>query len=303
MATAQATALPPNLQIHASDRLGLTIFFAVVLHSLIILGISFAQPDEEKPPEKLPGLDVTLVQSKTDTEIKDADFRANENQEGGGKSSEAERAASPIEPIVATGKPGEVAVFNDQIFVPEASEKSRMEVITAFKSDKKLVTQDNTKEVKSNSDNKTAAQLLTANKEIAQTSAELALLQQKYKKRKNRAFMSAATMASKYASYEDSWRKKIEQTGTLNFPDKARRQKLSGDVRVSVTIRKDGTVVNIKVTKFSGHKVLDDAASRIVKLAAPFSPFPKNLADEFDELTIVRTFQFLQGSKLQTRAN
>ena len=300
MATAQATDLPPSLQIHASDRLGLTIFFAVVMHSLVILGISFTQPDQEKPPEKLPGLDITLVQSKTDKAIEDADFLANEAQEGGGKDQEAERASAPVEPIVATGKPGEVAVPNELIFVPDASEKSRMEIMTATKSDKKIFTEQNTKEVLSKPNQQTSAELITFNKEIAQASAELGQLRRKYKNRPKKKFTSAATMKYKYASYEDSWRKKIEQIGTLHFPTKAKTRKLSGNVRVSVTVRKDGSVKDIQITKFSKHKILDDAAYRIVKLAAPFPPFPESLANDIDEWVITRTFQFLQSSKLRT---
>jgi protein TonB len=302
MATAHATDLPPQLQIHASDRLGLTIFFAVVLHSLIILGISFAQPDQEKPPEKLPGLEVTLVQSKSDKKVDDADFLAQEDQEGGGKDAEAQRAASPVQAVVATGQAGEVSEQVMQIFVPKESEKSRMQVLTAKKSAEEIASEENTKEIDSAKDLSTAAQLLTFNKEIAKQSAEVDQLRRKYKKRKRSKVIAAATAKYQYASYEESFRRNIERIGTLNFPDQAKRRKLSGNVRVAVTLAKDGSLVSVKVTKFSGHKVLDDAAVRFVKMAT-FEQFPEDIASELDELTIVRTFQFLPGNKLRTRAN
>jgi len=83
---AAITANRPNVT--SGDRLSLTVFFAVVMHSLIILGISFDAADRSQPLQKLPGLEVTLVQSKADKDIEDADFLAQANQEGGGDTEE-----------------------------------------------------------------------------------------------------------------------------------------------------------------------------------------------------------------------
>lgn len=300
MATAQQTQLPPELTIHASDRLGLTIFFAVVFHSLVILGISFSQPDKEKPPEKLPGLEVTLVQSMTDKEVKNADFLAQEVQEGGGKDKEAERASSPVDPIVATGQAGEITEMVAQLFVPESSKKSDKEILTAEEAEAKIQSETNTKDIDTQQDNASKAQLLTINNEIARQSAEIDRLRQKYKDRGRTKVIAAATAKYEYAEYEEHFRSTIERIGTLRFPEEAKRRKLSGDVRVSVTIAKDGSLVDVKVIKFSGKQILDDAAVRFVKMAAPFKPFDEKIAAETDNLVIIRTFQFLTGSTLRT---
>ena len=69
---------------------------------------------------------------------------------------------------------------------------------------------------------------------------------------------------------------------------------------MSVTIASDGSVRDIKITKFSGHKVLDDAAVRIVKMAAPYARFPEEISKDYDELVIVRTWQFLSGQRIRT---
>ena len=106
----------PNVT--SGDRLSLTIFFAVVMHSLIILGISFDAADRTKPPEKLPGLEVTLVQSKTDKDIEDADFLAQASQEGGGDSLEKARPSSPVTPVVPTGEAGEVKELVPETRIP-----------------------------------------------------------------------------------------------------------------------------------------------------------------------------------------
>jgi len=301
---ASATELPPQLVVQANDRLGLTIFFAVVMHSLIILGISFSQEDKTKPPEKLPGLEVTLVQSKIDKDIEDADFMAQENQMGSGADAESERASSPVEPLVATGQVGEVTEIITQIFVPEESEKRDKELLTADKSKDKMLSDADSKEVDTKSDSKATAQLLTISKEIAKQSAEIDQLKKKYKKHKNFPYLGAHTKKSQTAQYEEMFRKEVERIGTLHFPDAAKRSSMAGNVRVLVRINKDGTLYQVKVTKFSGKKILDDAAVRFVKMAK-FPPIPDTVVGSDDGVTIVRTFQFIPGGsgKFKTHAN
>jgi len=301
---ASATELPPQLIPQANDRLGLTVFFAVVMHSLIILGISFTQEDKPKAPEKLPGLEVTLVQSRTDKDVDDADFMAQENQMGGGDDAKSERAASPVEPLVATGQVGEVTQIITQIFVPESSEKSDKEILTVDKSDDKMKSEQDSKELDTKEDLAATAQLLTISKEIAKQSAEIDQLRMKYKKHKNFPYLGAHTKKSQTAQYEEMFRKEVERIGTLNFPDQAKRQNMDGNVRVLVKINKDGTLYEVKVTKFSGKKILDDAAVRFVKMAK-FPPIPDTVVGSGDGVTIVRTFQFIPGGtgQLKTHAN
>jgi protein TonB len=303
MATiAQTPAQLANIK--ADDRLGLTVFFAVVLHSLIILGISFAQPEKKNPPEKLPGLEVTLVQSKTEKKVEQADFLAQATQEGGGNSEEQVRPTSAVEPLVATGQVGEVSQLTPQTVLPQQMERSRMQIMTTTRSDESVASEKDKPDLPTEQLEEATAQLMMVNKEIARQSAEIDVMRQAYASRPKKKFLSAKTKEYKWASYEESWRNKIERIGTLNFPDSARRSRLSGDVRASVTIRADGTVKEVKITKYSGHKVLDDAVKRIVKMASPYAAFPPELREEYDEVVIVRTWQFIAGGgrgKLTTR--
>jgi len=306
---ASTTELPPQLVVQANDRLGLTVFFAVVMHSLIILGISFTGEDKPKVPEKLPGLEVTLVQSRTDNEIVDADFLAQENQQGNGQDEKAERASSPVEPLVATGQVGEVTQLITQIFVPESSEKKDKELLTVDKSTDKMKSDQDSKELDTKKDIGQTAQLLTISKEIAKQSAEINQLKAKYKKHKNFLnVLGANAKKAQTAEYEEMFRKEVERIGTLNFPDQARRQNMAGNVRVLARINKDGTLYEVKVTKYSGKKTLDDAAVRFVKMAK-FPPIPDSVVGSHDGITIVRTFQFIPGdskghrSSLRTHKN
>ena len=96
--------------------------------------------------------------------------------------------------------------------------------------------------------------------------------------------------------YFEAWRRKVERVGNLNYPDAARARSLYGSLRLLVAIVPDGSLRDVRVLESSGHRVLDDAALRIVRLAAPFAPFPPEMRRDTDVLEIVRTWQFRASS-------
>lgn len=96
------------------------------------------------------------------------------------------------------------------------------------------------------------------------------------------------------------WINRVERIGNLNYPDSARRQQLSGTLILDVVINSEGQLVKTDLRQSSGHKTLDDAAQRIVKLAAPYSPFPAKLKQEADVIHITRSWEFLSHSQLRT---
>ena len=293
-------AISPNIT--SGDRLGLTIFFAIVVHSLLILGVSFSQFDRTKRPEKLPGLEITLVQTQTDKKIEDADFLAQAAQEGGGDSTEVEKAASPTEAVVPTGEIGEVTEIVPETEIATSPDPQNKEILTATReSEFKIAVQEASPDLPTKQKNVTSKQLLKQSKEMARLSAEVDVSRKVTSNKPKKKFITAQTKEFRFANYEESWRKKVERIGTMNFPDEAIRSRLTGNVRMSVTIKSDGSVKNIKITKYSGHKVLDDAAVRIVKMAAPYARFPDNIRKDYDEIVIVRTWQFLPGNRLKTK--
>lgn len=93
------------------------------------------------------------------------------------------------------------------------------------------------------------------------------------------------------AYYLDAWRRKVERIGQINYPQEAREQQLYGTLRLLVSIEPDGTLRDVRLLASSGHEVLDEAAMRIVRLAAPFAPFPPAM-QELDLLEIDRTWRF-----------
>ena len=300
MASIQDSIAAPRPPIGYGDRLGLTVFLAVVLHSLVILGISFDLTDPTQPPEKLPGLEVTLVQSKTEKEIEKADFLAQANQQGGGDTQEKVRPSTPAPPKVVTGEQGEVRERTPETPPPASPEPQRQEILTAAQSEQKISAAIAVPEA-APKQQLSAAQLLSRSKEIAALSAEIDQTQRMFARQPKREYITASTKEYRFASYEEAWRAKVERVGRINFPDEAKRQKLSGSLIMAVVIRADGSIKSIDIRQSSKHKILDDAAVRIVRLAAPFARFSKDIRKDVDELVITRTWVFEAGRRFSAR--
>ncbi len=144
-----------------------------------------------------------------------------------------------------------------------------------------------------------AGQLLASrNQEIAQLTARIEDGARDYAMQPRRRAISASTREYKYAHYLEAWRRKVERIGNLNYPEDAKRLGLHGSLILQVAVRADGTVASVRVVHSSGFEVLDKAAVRIVKLAAPYAPFPPDISAETDILDITRTWQFLSSNHL-----
>ena len=137
--------------------------------------------------------------------------------------------------------------------------------------------------------------------EIASLSAQVTESAQNYAQRPRQKFISARTQEYKYASYMEAWRTKVERIGNLNYPDEAKRRNLSGSLILDVALNPNGSINNITLRRSSGEQILDNAAIRIVKLAAPYGPFPADIKKEVDILHITRTWQFLPDNRLLSK--
>lgn len=98
-----------------------------------------------------------------------------------------------------------------------------------------------------------------------------------------------------FAYYLESWRRKVERIGKLNYPRQARAERITGSLRLRVTIDAEGVLRDVRVVHSSGHRLLDDAALRIVRLAAPYAPFSSAMRETTDVLEIERTWRFLNS--------
>ncbi|WP_137819319.1 energy transducer TonB [Pseudomonas sp. 2FG] len=295
-----AAALPPELSaagVRPADRLGFTLFLAAALHVALILGISFTLAE---PSQISKTLEITLSTFKSKEKPKQADYLAQDNQQGSGT---LEHKAAP--------KTTEQALFQGKAVkrtTPPAAPRhtTRQEApkaAVATRTPQRQKTPVKREQAKPEPQTRPAptfdSEQLSA--EISSLEAELAQDQQLYAKRpKIHRLNAASTMRDKGAWYKDEWRKKVERVGNLNYPDEARRQRIYGNLRLLVSINHDGSLYEVQVLESSGQPLLDQAALRIVRLAAPFSPFSGDLA-EFDRLEIIRTWRFERGDHLSSK--
>lgn len=131
--------------------------------------------------------------------------------------------------------------------------------------------------------------------EIASLEARFDAQQQAYaRKPRVMRVTAASTLKSSNAWYVQNWVSKVTRVGNINYPNEARRAGVYGTLRMLVSMQKDGTIKEVAILQSSGSRLLDDAAIRIVRMAAPFPPFPDEMRKNVDELEIIRTWSFQQ---------
>jgi protein TonB len=274
----------------ANERLATAIFVAALLHGLVILGVRFSAPFTGDEP--LPTLEILLVPAGPDDPQAnlDAAYLAQRTQKGTGTGDEVrrsslpearpeERAASPaLEPDAESVDPlepeGSVSVLAGRSLDAErlavgAEPQLQAPVFQA----------------------QPAPSAPTVGLNAAVADRELYL-------RGDRAAdgsLLADTRESAIAAYLDGWKRRIERVGTINFPNEARRRSMSGNPVLEVAIRADGSLESVMVRRTSGHRELDNAAVGIVRLAAPFDPFPAALRERYPVLRFAYEWQFLDG--------
>jgi len=271
------------------ERFGFTMFMSVCIHVMLILGVGFTLVSERSP---LNSLAVTLARYRSAEAPEDADFIAQANQQGSGSE---EAALAPATPFDSRFNADEIREISD--FLEERP--------TSPLRSEDLVARDNPAAPALNSTLDTPqplpdiGEMTPAELSAAASSlqAQLDLRRQEYAKRPRRyTISSASTREDRDAQYLDNWRKRIEAIGNLNYPQQATAQGIYGTLRLMVALNPDGTVNDIRILRSSGERVLDEAAVRIVRLAAPFEAFPPDMRANVDVLEIIRTWQFHQGN-------
>ena len=290
---------PLTPTISPADRLGLTLFFAGAFHALVILGISF-DIDKLLPRDIPLSIEITLVHSKTEESPDKADYLAQANQKGGGNVKEKMRPSSPVSNPRPTDEKGDAEQSLPMMSPPPQPVSESKKIMTATVDSQQKVDEPEQSPQPPTPEAPSAAELMSRSREIARLSAEIRQKQQAYAKMPREKYITANTRESLYAAYQDAWRQKVERIGNLNYPDQAKNQNLSGSLLLDVAINPDGSLKNIRVERSSGHKVLDDGAIRIVRMAAPFAPLPPEIRKEVDVLHITRIWQFHDNNSLQT---
>jgi len=141
------------------------------------------------------------------------------------------------------------------------------------------------------------AEPLRASLSISRLEAQIAREVLAYNQRPRRQFIGARTEEYRFARYVEEWRQRVERLGNRHYPDEA-KGRIYGSLKLAVAINADGSVERIEVSRSSGEKILDQAAVRAVRLAAPFPPFPSDIRRDTDVLDIVRTWNYTRSDRL-----
>ncbi len=287
---------PAAAQITDHDRLGLTFFLVAIFHGIIILGVTFSMAPAAENPQS-PTLDVIIVQTQNPSENKDAKYLAQITQQGGGDSTEKVRPRDMFTAPTLARDPG-MALETSVQQVASLNQPSTQKLLHQAKADYQIQTEKKISEpVERNSEQKQNRQQM----QTARLAEELSPIIENAAERPKVKFMNSSTKEFLPARYMRDWINRVERIGNLNYPDQARRNRLSGTLILDVTISASGKLLKTELRRSSGHQILDDAAQRIVKLAAPFSAFPEKLKQEADVIHITRSWEFLASNQMRSQ--
>ena len=264
------------------DRLSFTLFLAASLHAALILGVGFTAGMDLAPS---PTIEITLAQY-SDPEPEDAEFAAQANQLGSGTEAELMEMTTDQE-----------ADFQDNVFQEVAAETLSAREAQLLEKRELLTSLTNPDDAVPTKDEMLVEPVdapLTQNydalaKEIASLEARIALERQALAKAPRvKRLTSVSTKTADEAAYLNMWRQKVERIGNANYP----AGDLHGNLRMLVVINWDGKLKDIRILESSGHRDLDEAALRIVRIASPFQDFPVEMRKKYDQLEIIRTWKF-----------
>lgn len=280
-------------------RFQYAILVSVVLHAIGLFGVTIRPPDLSRLNSIAPPLEVVLVNAKSTSRPYRADVLAQHNLDGGGNTDLDRRAKSPL-PVTRNDR--QTSELTMESLRVQQIEKEAKKLMTQVKSLAEADTTSTT-QPQPQAETKVApntADIMSKGLQIARLEAQISKDWDAYQKRPRRRFIGARTQEFRFARYVEDWRLKVERVGTLNYPQAARDQKIYGSLQLTVSIKADGEVEKIEINRSSGQKILDDAALRIVHLAAPYAAFPVDITKDTDILSITRTWTFARSDQLFT---
>jgi len=281
-----------RLGLAASMQVALVASLAVHLFLVLGLGIRFLPIPRWDAPHNV--MDVVLVNSRTAEKPQKADALAQANLAGGGNTDQKQRASSPFPNVEPRQPSPELRAAEDRV---RQLENEAKELMTRMKAKSQVVPVESPAETAAKTDME-ARDLVDKSLEIARLEAQIRRDYIAYQERPKRKFIGARTEEYRFAQYVDGWRQRVERVGNLNYPSEARSRRIYGSLLLTVAIKADGEVESVEITRSSGHKVLDQAALRIVRLATHFERFPENIRRDTDILHITRTWTFTRTEQV-----
>ncbi len=288
MSTAEA-----NFTFSDKDRMGMSTFMALLVHMVIILGITFAAP-KLREIEGLPTLEVTLVQTRSELTPEEAEFLAQFSQIGGGDVNDDSIAQNPL-PVREISEQNMDLPTQPQTPQKRVTPNREVTDLMSQEEDPRKVRVNKPKQAKTQQRLRPRdAGFLPHSQPEQERARKWAEINRNWKEHQSKPrhkYLNARTREYKYAKYIAEWEAKVQRVGNLTYPEKVRRLGLSGEVTLDVAVNPNGSIRNITVVNSSGNKLLDDVAIRSARLAAPFAPFPPEIRSETDVLHMTRKWE------------
>lgn len=279
----------------SSRNLTLAVGLSVLVHGLL-LSLHFKFPDASRALQDK-ALDIILVNSKSARRPTYAQALAQANLDGGGNVEENRRAATPLPPSARQQAGSDLEQSRQRVRDMEAQQQR---LLAEVKSKTRAPRQDSRESQPQNAPTLSGRDLASSAMAMARMEAEISKSVDEYNQRPRKKNIGTRADEYRFARYVEDWRLKVERVGTLNYPEAA-RGRLYGTLVLSVTINANGSVDKVELERTSGHKVLDDAALRIVRMAGPYAAFPEDIRRDVDQLVITRTWFFTSGDRVQAQ--
>lgn len=277
-----------------TDRLGSTLFVAALLHGVVILGVTFTARSLTSD-HPLPALNVTLVVGdRDDPQATDrADFLANASRRAGGQAAHGDRPTTALAGRTPPqiGDPNGTALT---VATPRDEPPNEARITSRGPSDEQVQLQ----EAPDVDPTAAAAKpALSLDRQLQRTLAAEIDVRAELPAIGDRTLVATpSTHRSDLAEYLDGWRRRVERIGTANYPAEYLGRLSVGRPTLEVAIGSDGNIQGIVVRRSSGDKSLDQAALKILRLAAPFEPLPPKLRERYDTLRFAYEWDFFNGT-------
>jgi protein TonB len=281
--------------------LSIAIAVSVVLHAAL-LAVRFVAPDSFRFAPTDPGLEVILVNAKSDKKPLKAEALAQANLDGGGNA-DSGRAKSPLPDLRRSEDGTSAKAAQKRIAELESMQRKLMD---SMKPNSRFATSsgpqtETPRDVPLQTE---TGDFIENAKAIARKEAEIARQIEDYNKRPKKTQITPSTREVGYAAYYKSMQDRIEKIGTLNFPQKDGK-KMYGELVVYIPVFQDGSIYEKdggpRVERSSGNAALDLEAIRIVRRSAPFGRFPlKMRSDGKDDVwELITRFKFTRDNALE----
>jgi protein TonB len=278
----------------AERNLWIALAVSLLIHA-VLLTLHFKFPDASRAFQER-ALDIILVNSKSARKPANAQALAQANLDGGGNTEQNRRARTPLPPASKQQSGSELEQAEKRV---QALEAQRQRLLTQASSSSAVVAGADKEAQPEPAPVMSGRDLANSALAMARLEGEIARDTDEYNKRPRKKFIGTRTEEYRFAQYIEDWRLKVERIGTLNYPEAA-KGKLYGTLLLTVTIKSDGAVDKVEIDRSSGHRILDDAARSIVKMAGPYAAFSMDIRRDTDILVITRSWKFTSTNQLET---